>query len=240
MENRPRYRVVAKRAAHRAWCAVIAHSWQALGVKLASVLLILVLAFGYTYLTTADDGELFSDELTLALLALAGAFILVFGVFLAQLLFVAPFQLWREQWDRADFAETALAKLQGQIAAEGPATDWLQLPKALRFAEFGSEDGGDCDSSETIVRLNRAADKFQQLHHDGHLRIRGNPDRHVHVYTDLPRDIWAEQQIARLSIFERKAKTEHLRATGSHPVFYRLIARKSEIEGLFHQRGTNA
>ena len=106
-------RVVADRAARQAWRTVIAHSWQALATKLASTGLLLLLAFAYVQRTTSvTDDQLFSDQATIVALAAAAAAILVFGVFLVQLLFVAPYQLWREEKDRADQAE-AIARPSG-------------------------------------------------------------------------------------------------------------------------------
>lgn len=96
-------RVVSGRAVRQAWCTVIAHSWSAWVTKLASTSLLLLLAYAYVHSTkdVADD-RLFSDHATVVGLAVASATILVFGVFLAQLLFVAPYQLWKEEKERAD------------------------------------------------------------------------------------------------------------------------------------------
>jgi hypothetical protein len=81
---------------------VIANSWSAWFTKVLSTTLLLLLAYAFVHRTVADDQALFADQATMIGLAFASATIMVFIVFLAQLLFIVPHQLWKEEKDRAD------------------------------------------------------------------------------------------------------------------------------------------
>jgi hypothetical protein len=113
-------RVVSNRAARQAWCAVIANSWSAWLTKVASTSLLLFLAYVFVSRTVANDSALFSDQATMVALAVLSAVILAFGVFFLQLLFVAPYQLWKEEKERADqLLSTDAGRLVAVCTADG-------------------------------------------------------------------------------------------------------------------------
>ena len=132
-------------------------------------------------------------------------------------------------------ADAKIAELEARGVSDGPVVDWIDHPKARKFAPYKtwSEPEG-LDETERMVRMNKAANSFQQYNSDGHLRIRGTPGREPQTLEDVPEGIWREQQIDRGSIFTPKAKTEYLSAVKrTLPGYYRLAVRRSEVERLF-------
>ena len=228
-------KAVWARAMSETWRDATGSNWTNRIVQVLLVLGPLGSAFAWQRLRPdALSQSAFQNAEFTFLSALAGLGTIMVLFFAWHLVFAAPYQLWREQKERTASAERALA----ESALEDPPSDWIALPEALKFAAYGTwepvlEDNAAA-AADNLVRMHSAANRFQQLHSDGYLQIRGTPDRHVYVHMDLPRDIWREQQIERLSIFERKAKTEYIGGgVRNHPIHYRLVARTSEIEKIF-------
>lgn len=89
-------RQVLRRATANSWRMVVAHSLKQILLKLVGTLILLALLALYTQTSLAEDAPLFSDELTLILLAFATSAVLVVLIFGFQVIFVVPFELWRE------------------------------------------------------------------------------------------------------------------------------------------------
>jgi hypothetical protein len=106
--GKPRFRSIAWRAARRTGAIVLASSWQAWAVKVVTTLGVLAGLYAITQSTPPGDEALFANAWTTATVSVCVMLGLLLLVFLAQLTVVAPYQLWKEEWERAEVAEAAL------------------------------------------------------------------------------------------------------------------------------------
>jgi hypothetical protein len=153
-------RDVFSRAVRQAWCTVIADSWKDLGVKLFLGLVFLVVLYQGT--RWGIEEAAFSDELKGILAGLEAAAVGVTLLFLVNLLFVAPYQLWREERARAEAAEAALTGTEAaRIIADCTVNGVVDLERLRtemdRITDPNREYRETWDALEVEDRLSREA-----------------------------------------------------------------------------------
>lgn len=234
---KPSYRDVCVRALRETGRIVIARSWKAFAINIIAAVIAIVAAFVFIKVTPADDLFVVTDKVTALLIAFASVVILAVGVFLAQLLFVAPFQLWRAEWERAEGLRTSLASLSGP----GPVRDRVGLLRGLLFAVFHdwNQDLDRITADDQATFLAGELQEFVQAAHEGALVIWGRRQRHAGVHESIDAAVWTEQYVHWFSLLRDEAHTEH-RSHGhmpQFPLYHNLLVSRSEVERLFGGSG---
>lgn len=159
-------RVVCTRASKQAAQAVIARTWPDLARKIVIALLVIaVLYFGIEQVNPRD--EAYDNQLVIAQAVLVATLIAAAGLFIINLLFVAPYQLWLEQKERADRAEAGVVASKAEtriVAATWAQIDPLQIYQAAcLWVGKAPPDGPDvalpADASFWLHRLRDAVAK---------------------------------------------------------------------------------
>lgn len=239
----PKYRTVVWRAMCQSGRLVIASSWRAWGVKIASTGGLLIALYLYTVWSEARDEALFGDAVTVFVLAMVVATALVMAVFFAQLLFVAPFQLWKREWERAETAEAALIP---PAKPPRPLRD-ATLNEGLIYACFGQWGGdptgtlffGDPD----IERFGDCRSEFEKAAKDGELTVWGkeaSPGFFMDSLWDLIEPaFWKESRVKWGSvILGDDAETEHRHQPGVGHQYRQLMISKAQfVERWPHDEG---
>jgi hypothetical protein len=221
----PRYRAILWRAARETVRIVIAHSWKDLLWKGVVGTVALAALVTFVWITPADDDAFLTDKIAFAVVAAATVAALIVLVFLAQLLFVAPFQLWRMEWGRADAAERRCEDLTGA----GPVRDRTPLINACLFLLFGEwgRDVGELTDDKQVAALVDCLQELRQAAYENALTIWGKPERHAAIYLRIGADVWRMHRVEWFSFIEGEAHSE-----GGFPPWYDLQVSKSEVEGL--------
>lgn len=234
MGETPKYWAVVLRAAQETGRVVIAHSWRDLAWKVFAAAALLATAYVFTQITPAQDDFVFTDQITLLILIVSEAVFLTFGVFLIQLLFVAPFQLWGAEWKRAEAAETRCAVLSGG----GPVRDRTNTFRAAAFMIFGEWDR----SLEELTEMDHVmfvASKLKEMVQDasdGHLEICVKWQRHSGSHVNPGKEYWGNHHldwgVASEGSLMAKANSGAHRLTEA----FEPLVRESDIERLYGPR----
>lgn len=189
----PKYRIVVKRAAQETWRIVIAHSWGALAYKVLAVAALIFTAWCFTQITPAQDDFVLTDQITVALVAMGAAGLLVFAVFLAQLLFIAPFQLFQAEWARAEAAEARC----GELVGDGPIRDRTDAYSAVAYMIFGDWEHSvsELAAMDQIILVHKKLKLMAQDASDGHLAIWVRWERYGGSHVNPGSDYWGQHTL---------------------------------------------
>lgn len=224
----PTYGRVVSRAARETWRIVIAHSWGALAYKVLAVSALIFAAWSFTQITPANDDFVLTDQITVAIVALGAAVVLVLTVFLVQLLFVAPFQLYRAEWGRAEAAEARC----GQLAGGGPIDDRTSILNAALFIVFGewNHSTSDLTPEDALRFVSGNITRIIQGAIDGQLAIWVRKARHDRNVIKLESAYWHTASIDPKDVLGGEAAT-YVPIGGQS--YYDPQVRKSDIEWLY-------
>jgi hypothetical protein len=119
-----------------------------------------------------------------------------------------------------------------------PIEDRKELIDCLLFSVFRGwgHSENELGTTDQLFFFNGACRRFEQLARDGVLTIWGQRHRNAGSHEPISAEVWSEQQIERMSVFTGMAETEYLaQGAHEHPLFYRLMARATDVEHLFKE-----
>lgn len=229
---KPKYRFVFRRAVRETVRIVLARSWSELVWNLLATAAVVAMAFAFIQITPADDVQLFTDKVATLLIAVAAAAVLVFGVFLAQLLFIAPFQLWKAEWARAEDAERRC----GELSGGGPIRDRTGVLEAAAYMIFGDWNHSVDELTDPVEQITTVADKMKLLVQDasdGRLDIWVKRQRHGGIHVNPGQEYWGDHHIDYGSLDGRTLMAKANAHVSQLTETFDPVVRKSDIERLY-------
>lgn len=209
----PYFRTLITRAARQAWCAVIARTWPDLAKKIVIALMVIaVLYWGIERIDPRNDA--YDDQVVIVQAVLLATIVAASGLFIINLVFVAPYQLWREEKERADAAEAA-AIPQGE-AEDHRASRLLDESRAKEAASVRAK--AEKMLERLATRRHSMMEAGRSAQHDSHLAAMWDAEQRGEIYDELHRSTFrpvgssgAENKEAERVRAEIKAKADAMK-----------------------------